>query len=51
MIMDKKTAIENLAREAHEKGAFNGAWLYAEGGKIVSRGAYGFQDAEDRLPM
>lgn len=51
MIMDKKTAIENLAREEHEKGAFNGAWLYAEGGKIVSRGAYGFQDAEDRLPM
>ena len=49
--MNKQIMLENLAREAHEKGAFNGAWLYAEGGQIVSRGAYGFQDAEDRLPM
>ena len=49
--MDKKTAMENLAREAYEKGGFSGTWLYAENGEIVSRGAYGFRDAEDRLPM
>ena len=34
--MDKKTAMENLARDAHEKGVFNGTWLYAENGKIIS---------------
>ena len=34
--MEKKTMCENLAREAHEKGGFTGAWLYAEGGVIVS---------------
>ena len=28
--MDKKTMMENLAREAYEKGGFNGTWLYAE---------------------
>ena len=49
--MDKKTRMENLARQAHEKGCFNGTWLYAEKGEIVSKGAYGFRDAEDRLPM
>ena len=49
--MDKKTAMENLVREAYEKGVFNGAWLYAENGEIVSKGAFGFRDAEDRLPM
>ena len=36
--MDKKTAMENLAREAYEKGGFSGTWLYAENGEIVSRG-------------
>ena len=51
MDMDKKTMMENLAREAHEKGAFNGAWLYAEGGEIISKGAFGWRDAEDKLPM
>ena len=30
--MDKKTMMENLAREAYEKGCFNGVWLYAENG-------------------
>ena len=49
--MDKKTMIENLARAAWEKDVFNGAWLYAENGEIVSKGALGFRDAEDRLPM
>ena len=49
--MDKKTMLENLAREAYEKGSFNGAWLYAENGEIVSKGALGFRDAEDKLPM
>ena len=49
--MDKKTMMENLAREAYEKGAFNGAWLYAEHGEIVAKGAYGFRDAENKLPM
>ena len=49
--MDKKTVMENFVREAHEKGAFTGTWLYAENGKIVSRGAVGFRDPENRLPM
>ena len=49
--MDKKTAMETMAREAYERGVFNGLWLYAENGEIVSQGAYGFRDAEDRLPM
>ncbi|MBQ7059750.1 MAG: beta-lactamase family protein, partial [Firmicutes bacterium] len=29
----------------------NGAWLYAENGEIVSKGALGFRDPEDRLPI
>ena len=49
--MDKKTMMENLAREAHEKGVFTGAWLYAENGKIVSKGALGFCDPEDKKPI
>ena len=49
--MDKKTRMETLVREAHEKGLFNGTWLYAEHGRIISKGAVGFRDAEDRLPM
>ncbi len=49
--MDKKTMIEELARAAYEKGAFNGTWLYAENGEIVSKGALGFRDAENKLPM
>ncbi len=39
--MDKKTMMEKLAREAYEKGSFNGLWLYAEKGEIVSKGALG----------
>ena len=49
--MDKKTTMENLVREAYEKGVFNGTWLYAENGEIISKGALGFRDAEDTLPM
>ena len=49
--MDKKTAMENLARALQEKDAFNGAWLYAEKGEIVSKGALGFRDPEDTLPI
>ena len=49
--MDKKTKMEALAREAHEKGGFTGTWLYAEKGVIVSKGAMGFRDAENTLPI
>ena len=49
--MKKKIMIETLIHEAHEKGGFNGAWLYAEHGEILSKGACGFRDAEDKLPM
>ena len=49
--MDKKTMMENLARESHEKGGFNGAWLYAEQGEIVSKGAFGFRDPEGTQPI
>ena len=49
--MEKKALMEKLARAAYEKGSFNGTWLYAENGKIVSKGAYGWRDAENKLPM
>ena len=49
--VDKKTSIDALARAAFEKGSFNGAWLYAENGEIVSKGALGWVDAENTLPM
>ncbi len=49
--MDKKALMEKLAREAYEKGSFNGTWLYAENGEIVSKGALGWRDAENTLPM
>ena len=49
--MDKKALMENLARAAYEKGSFNGTWLYAENGEIVSKGAFGWVDAENKLPM
>ena len=49
--MDKHAMMDNLARAACEKGAFNGVWLYAENGEIVSKGACGFRDAENKLPM
>ena len=49
--MDKKTLIENLTRAAYERGSINGAWLYAEKGEIVSKGALGFRDPENTLPV
>ncbi|MCR4707981.1 MAG: beta-lactamase family protein [Clostridiales bacterium] len=49
--MDKKSMMEKLARDAYEKGSFNGTWLYAENGVIVSKGTFGFRDAENKLPM
>ena len=49
--MDRKTMIDSIVREAHEKGAFTGTWLFAENGEIVSKGAVGWRDAGDRLPM
>lgn len=49
--MDKHEMMQNLARAAYEKGGFNGAWLYVEKGESVSKGALGFRDAEDKLPM
>ena len=46
--MDKKTMMENLIRKAHEKGLFNGTWLYAEHGEILTKGALGWRDTEPR---
>ena len=50
-MMNKKALLESLVREAHEKDLFNGTWLYAEHGEVICRGALGFRDAEDKLPM
>ena len=49
--MDKHTMMQNLARELNEKDGFNGAWLYAEKGEIVSKGVLGFRDPENTLPI
>ena len=49
--MDVNRIMDGLARAAYEKNSFNGTWLYAENGKIVSKGAYGRRDAENKLPM
>ena len=49
--MEKQQMFDKLARAAFEKGSFNGTWLYAENGEIVSKGAYGWADAENTLPM
>ncbi len=49
--MDKNIMMETLARQSHEKGGFTGAWLYAEKGEIVSKGAVGFRDPEDTMPI
>ena len=49
--MNQKTIMENLARESHEKGGFTGAWLYAENGRIVSKGTEGFRDPGNSMPI
>ena len=51
MNMNKNTMMERLAREFDNKDGFNGAWLYAEQGKIMSKGALGFRDPEDKHPI
>ena len=43
--------MQKLAREAAERDFFNGTWLFAENGEIVSAGAVGFCDPENTLPM
>ena len=49
--MDKYEMMQKLARESYEKGGFNGAWLYAENGRIVSKGCMGFRDPGNTLPI
>jgi len=49
--MDKHNLMKELAGALNEKDCFNGAWLYAEKGEIVSKGALGFRDPEDTLPI
>ena len=49
--MEKNSMIIKLACELDEKDGFNGAWLYAEKGEIVSKGAHGFRDPENTLPI
>ena len=49
--MDKKALMETLARTLQEKDVFNGAWLYAEKGEIVSKGVSGFRDPEGKTPI
>ena len=49
--MDKKALMEKLAGESYEIGGFNGAWLYAEKGEIVSKGCMGFRDSDNTLPI
>ena len=49
--MDKHNLMKELACALNEKDCFNGAWLYAEHGEIVSKGALGFRDPENTLPI
>ena len=49
--MNKYEMFEKLARESFEKGGFNGAWLCAENGEIVSKGAFGWRDPEGTKPI
>ena len=49
--MDKHNLMKELACALNEKDCFNGAWLYAEHGEIVSNGALGFRDPENTLPI
>ena len=49
--MDKHTMMVKLAHDMNEKDGFNGAWLYAEKGEIISKGALGFGNPENTLPI
>ena len=52
MIMDKKTIMEDLARKAHEKGVFNGAWRYARANDVFWEGMRGIlRDQEPKAIM
>lgn len=48
---NKKAWMEKLAHDAYVRGGFNGAWLYAEGGKIVSKGVLGYRDPANKEPL
>ena len=49
--MDKHEMMQALAQTLQEKDVFNGAWLYAEKGEIVSKGVSGFRDPENKTPI
>ena len=49
--MDKHNLMNELACALNEEDCFNGAWLYAEHGEIVSKGALGFRDPEEKQPI
>ena len=49
--MDKHLLMQNLAREANEKNLFTGTWLFAENGEIISKGAVGWRDPDNTLPV
>ena len=49
--MDRNEMMQKWAREANEKDIFNGTWLFAENGEIVSKGAVGWRDPDNSLPM
>jgi CubicO group peptidase (beta-lactamase class C family) len=49
--MDKHNRMQELAYALNAKDVFNGAWLYAEKGEIVSKGALGFRDPGNTLPI
>lgn len=45
----KKAMMEILVRDVHERGFFNGTWLYSENGKIFSKGVVGFRDEDQEV--
>ena len=49
--MELSKTVEKMANETFERGSLNGAWLYAEKGEIVFKGAKGFQDPEGKKPL
>ena len=49
--MEKQQIIEKLARDSFEKESFNGAWLYAENGEMISKGVIGWRDPESTVPL
>jgi CubicO group peptidase (beta-lactamase class C family) len=47
---DKADAIESLLKRHHEVGAFNGAALVAENGKVIFKKGFGLADFEWKIP-